>query len=362
MATLLDLSSRLTGQFPGLSSILAETFVQDAWAYIRGKRNWFFLSADSYFVCPTVVTTGTIAITQYLDTVTLDADASAALLAQVLASTAPTPGAVQPGITNLQIRFGQTSPSAGQIYSIIAADPTDPTAIVLTLNRVVVEATNPTSGYQVYRCYITPPAADFLKFESIVSMSYAMPIGLGYSSAQFDLWDPQRTSQGQAVYCGRYETGWVPDPVTQAVIPNPNINNGAPMYELWPAPTQGETFYTRYRRAGTDLPTLDDAPPDIVQGGLILTRAMYHDVYPYIRANQNNFPAFKGLPLTELSDRQKRDFDDMFMQARRADEEQNNQAVISRGHGLRTSGKNYFKGDGPLVADANWLQSHLVRF
>ena len=36
------------------------------------------------------------------------------------------------------IRFGPTSPNAGQIYNILAADITTPTAYVLTLDRVVL--------------------------------------------------------------------------------------------------------------------------------------------------------------------------------------------------------------------------------
>ena len=84
---LLDLVSELTGTVPGLSPILAEKYCQRAWQHIRNKRLWAFLSIDGAIVCPAVVSTGTVSITQFSATVALDATASAALLAQ------STPGA-----------------------------------------------------------------------------------------------------------------------------------------------------------------------------------------------------------------------------------------------------------------------------
>ena len=357
-STLLDLSSKLAGEFPGLDPILAEDYVQTAWQYIRGKRNWSFLTTDYAFVCPAAIITGTVDFAQYASVCTLSATASAAVIA---AGQVNPPSALAPGLDQLQIRFGPSSPAAGQIYSITSYDATNPTAIVLTLNRPIIETANATSPYQIYRCYVPPPFEDFQRWESVVDMVNAQPIALNMSSAYFDLRDPQRTSQGLAFMLGRYETTYVPDPVTGTVIPNSQVSAGTPLYELWPGPSQGQTFYCRVRRLGTDLTSIVDSPPATIMPDLVLTRARYKDVYPYLRVNLNNFPSFKGVPLTELYDRQVREFKDLFQTARRMDEDVAQQAVVSRGHGLRDSGRQYFKGDGPFPIDANFIQSHLIR-
>lgn len=351
---LLDLVAELTGTIPGLSPILAETYIQRAWETIRNKRLWAFLCIDGAVICPAVVSTGSISIVQYQSTVTLDATASAALLAQ------SSPGAT-PGITNLQIRFGATSPAMGQVYNIVAADITAPAAIVFTLDRIVQEATNATSTYQVYRCYVTPPVPDFLRWESVVDMANAIRPRLDYSSAFFDARDPQRSSQGLAYYVGRYAAAWIPNPVTQATSPNPNVEQGVTIYEMWPHPTQGQVFYVRFRRRGTDLTSILDSQPDAVPNSLIMARALSADAYPFVGANIANFPSFKGVAIGLLIQAKAREYEGLLQDAKRNDDETAMQSVLARGHGLRTRHNGAFKGDDQFPIDANYLQSHLVR-
>jgi len=353
---LLDLVSELTGTVPGLSPILAEKYVQRAWQSIRNKRLWSFLSIDGAIVCPAVVTTGFVSITQYSKTVTLDVAASAALLVQSSPLLTPTPG-----ITNQQIRFGATSPAQGQVYSIVAADITVPAAIVFTLDRVVQEATTATSTYQVYRCYVTPPIPDFHAWESVVDMANSVRPKLNYSSVYFDGMDPQRASQGLAYYLGRYAGAWIPDPVTGATSPNPNVEQGTMIYELWPHPTQGQVFYVRMRRRGTDLLSIADEQPAEIPDDLIISRALYADVYPFVGANVGNFPSFKSVPLGILIQAKRDEYLRLLQDARRNDDETAMQSVFNRGHGLR-SPRNVFKGDDQgFPVDSNYLQSHLVR-
>jgi hypothetical protein len=172
MAAFLDLVNELTGTLPGLSPLLARKYVNRALEAIYGERTWSFLQTDGVVVCPAMVTAGTVAITQYSATVTLDATASAALLAQTVVGATP-------GILTLQLRFG-SGPSLGGVYSIIACDATtDPTAIALTLDRVVQETTDADSTYQCYRCLVVPPISDFLKWESFVDNANAISITAG---------------------------------------------------------------------------------------------------------------------------------------------------------------------------------------
>lgn len=353
----LNLVSELTGRVAGLPPQLAELFVNRAWESIRDERLWSFLVFDGMVICPTQVTAGTAAITQWTTSVTLDAAASAALLPQTL------PGAV-PGLTNMAIRFGQTSPSAGQVYSIVAVDPTTPTALVLTLARPVVEATNPTSGYQVYRPYIIPPVADFLRWESVVDVANARTMTRGaitYTSADFDLRDPQRTSQGLAYYLGSYLGTYIPNVVTGTVLPNPNVAAGSPVYELWPHPTQGQSFYVRFRRRGVNFTSPIESQPAIISDNLIIQRALYEHVYPFAAANIGNFPALKGSNWAMLIATAKQFYDTELRDTKRQDDEQQLQSVWNRGHGLRRDYSG-FAGDVPFPVDSNFLQSHLVRF
>ena len=352
---LLDMVAELTGTVPGLSPILAEKYIQRAWEHIRNKRLWAFLSIDAAIVCPAVVQSGTVAITQYSSTIVLDATAGAALLSQNQLTSVP-------GLTNLQIRFGATSPAMGQVYNIVACAEAPPlTPVTLTLDRVVQEATDAAATFQVYRCYVTPPITDFLRWESIVDMANAIKPKLDFSSAYFDSMDPQRSSQGLAYFMGRYVGVWVPDPSTGATSPNPNVEQGSMLYELWPHPTNGQVFYTRIRRRGTDLLTIADSQPDAIPDDLIITRALYHDVYPFVGANVGNFPSFKGVGIGQLIATKRSDYEDLLQTAKRNDDETAQQSVLSRGHGLRTN-RHVFKGDNlGYPIDADYIQSHLIR-
>ena len=122
---------------------------------------------------------GTVAIVQFSDTVTADATASAALLAIQLPSPLD--------LTSMQIRFGGSGNTSfvGQVYQIIAVDSTTPTAVVLTLDRLVFQQTNATSGYQCYRCYIKPTVDDFLKWTALVDMTNGWRLRLNYTSENF---------------------------------------------------------------------------------------------------------------------------------------------------------------------------------
>ena len=353
----LELTSELSGMLPGLPPILAETYINRAWEKIRTERLWSFNVADGMVVCPTQVTTGTASITQYSDSVTLDAAGSAALLPQTLV------GAV-PGLTNMAIRFGAASPAIGQVYSIEAVDDTNPAALVLTLSRVVVEATNATSGLQCYRPYITPPVTDFLKWESLTDMVNAFSLTgdrLNKTSRYFDQRDPQRAAQGFAYFLGNYMGAYIPNVITGVVNSNPNVNPGSNIYELWPHPTSGQTFYARFRRSGQNFVNPGDAQPAIIPDDLIMQRALGWHAYPFAMANASSFPTFKGVNFQALILAAQASYRDTLEDTKRQDEEAAPQQVWNRGHGLR-GGRGDFKGMSDLIADANWLQSHLVRF
>jgi len=352
----LDLVAELTGMLPGLSPLLAQKYINRAWEEIRDARLWSFLTVEAAVVCPIVETTGAAAIVQYTDTVTLDAAASAVLLAQTL------PTAV-PGLTNMAIRFG-TVPAVGQVYSISDADASIPAAIVLTLSRLVVESTDAAASIQVYRPYITPPVPDFLKWESLVDMTNALTIAgdrLNKTSKYFDFRDPQRQAQGLAYFLGNFLGSYIPDPATGIVVPNPNVLAGSNTYELWPHPTSGQTFWAKFRRKGTDFTGPADTQPSMIPNNLIVQRALAWHAYPFAQANAANFPTFKGVNWMQLILDGKASYRDELRDTKRNDEEAAPQQVWNRGHGLRWSHDGAAGGDSGYPIDSNFLQSHLIR-
>lgn len=361
---LLNLVNELTGTIVGLSPQLARTYINRALTDIYDERKWSFLITDGLVVCPTQITAGAVSITQFSNQVTLDAAASAAVASQIAA------GAV-PGITNLSIRFGATSPAAGQVYNILVADDTAPAAVVLTLNRVVAEATNPAIGYQCYRPYVIPPSSDFLGWQSWNDMQNAIALTnrngrLTLTSAYFDARDPQRQAQGLAYFLGSYAGAFVSDPTTSppTIEPVGTAAAGSNLYELWPHPTSGQQWYVRYHRRGVNgLVAMTDSQPVGISDALILAKALYAHVYPFVMANLGNFPNLKGTPAgtwQALLVTKRVEYRDLLLEAKRTDDEAALQTVWNRGHGLR-DGYHDFKGVSAYPIDSNFLQSHLVR-
>lgn len=350
----LDLVGELTGTLPGLSPLLAEKYINRAYQKILSSRLWSFLLIDAAVVCPTQITSGAFSIVQFSASVTADATASAALLAQAQATT-------EPGLTNLQIRFGATSPAIGQVYNIVDVDVSVPAALVLTLDRMVMEATDTDSGYQCYRAYVTPPVPDFLAWQSWVDMVNAFPLRLNVSSSMFDLRDPQRQAQGLAYFVGSYAGAYIANPVTGAVTPNPNVEAGTNLYELWPHPVQGQTFYTRFRRRGVPFTSPEDTQPAVIPDELILARALGWHAYPFAQANVANFPSFKNANFPTLIRQAQAQYAGVLQDAKIEDDEAALQTVWSTGHGLR-QGVRDFKGISDFPIDSNFMQSHLIRF
>lgn len=337
MATLQTLAAELTGVLPGLSPILAESYISRAFQDICNARNWAWLDYDAAIVCPQAITAGLISITQFSNQVTASATASAALAIQ---------DASTPSLTSMAIRFSAPNNSS-QIYQIIAVDATAPAAIVLTLNRIVVEATNATASYQCYRPYITPTDNDFLKWSAVDDMVNGINVGLNYSSEYFNGRDPQRQAFGLAYYLGRYRGNDASSPA------------GGPMWEFWPGPTNGQVFYAQYQRRGTSTQWTDVAGelPVQISDQLILQRALTWYAYPFAKANIGHFPAMKSVDWNGLIVTGKQNYQTLLLDAKTQDDETSLKTVYNRGYtGLR---RNRFGGfSGPI--DARFMQSHAI--
>jgi hypothetical protein len=225
-------------------------------------------------------------------------------------------------------------------------DQTDPTAIILTLDRDVVEVTSATSGYQCYRCYIKPPIDDFLTWQSFTDMVNGWALKRNFTSSQLDIKDPQRQAQGMAYYLAAFKG----NPGTQP----------KPQYELWPHPTSGQTFYVRFKRSGEPLFFASDSQPPIIGDEVIIQRAYGWYAYPWAAVNVGRFPSLRGVGWVNLTLDAKAMYQGLLLDAKRQDEDQQSQDVMNRGHGLRNGRAFWNRGMRDFPVDAAFIQAHLL--
>jgi hypothetical protein len=335
-----SLSAELAGNLPGLSPLLAAKYINYAWRDVRDARLWSFFLKEDAVATPAQITSGTLAIVQFTNTVTADATASAAIAAIGTSVEIP--------YTYLSFRLGGSG-STSQIYNIVDVDSTVPTALVFTLDRVIMEATAAASGYICYRPYIIAPQADFLRWDAFVDMTNGWDLNKKCTSRDFDKSDPQRQAYGQAYNIGFSRSSDDVPPV--------------PVYELWPGPTEGQTFYVRYQIRGVDFSSPTDVQPYGIPDQLILQTALASYAYPWAQMNAGAFPRLAKVNWAQMIEQARQlihgkpgsNRPGLLQAAIRQDDNQATRSVLKRGHRLRARSLG-----APFPVDANFIQSHLV--
>lgn len=324
----IDYYSDLMGFVPKLSVELAKKLVNRARADIYGSRLWSFLIVESQLTAPALVNAGSATFTQYSTTVIGDAVASAAWT-----------GLFQPVITLRQIRAG-----GGPIYSITAADFTDPAAVVLTIDRPYQESTALTQ-YSIYRCYYTPldanqaPTADFLKWVSIFDPINGYALKLNYTQSWLNRVDPLRGDVGQPYRVVSYKTI--------------NDTNGDPIhyYELWPHPTFQIGYRAFYQRGGLDFRLTSDALPSELPTELLEVRARYR-AYEWAEANKGTHPELQktnwmAMRQALMNPRDQASYPALLAQAKKEDEERFQVNFVEKSY-----------PDFRFPIDSDFLQAH----
>lgn len=222
----------LEGEVPGTNDGLIRNKINEALGYIYDETDWSFQTDQSAFLTSAAVTTGTVTATVGSTTITCDTGASAALLPLNTAGT----------LTKMQFRN-----PAYSLYSIVSANVSVPTAIVLTLDRVWME---PVSGaglqYMVYQAYFPVPVQDFRKFIEIRDTTNEAAVS-AVKIGQTDLAaiDPTRLQFGPAV--PTYFVPWGIDRRTGS----PTLNYM--LYEIWPHVLADNAYTFTYKRRGSLL-------------------------------------------------------------------------------------------------------------
>ncbi len=326
--TLADLANEVTGVLPGIPSPLALTYLQRAYTDVCRERLWNWLVTQTAIVCPPLLSTGTVSVTQFSDIITFDAVAEA-FLAPYLA-----PGELM--LTTLAFRTYGTGVTGGGLYRMVEVVSTGP--LVVRLDRTIQSTTAAGIAYQIYRAYIQMPA-DFLRWESFDDYQNGYAITkdrLMRSTVEFDRRDPQRQSFGLAYFLGWYKA----------------LSTGEQLYELWPASIQGQTFVISYRRRGAKLAKTETLPQAFPEA-LLLNRVMGWYVYPWAQTNRGRVPTLAKTDFTNAITLEQHNYKENLITAKKDDDETGLQTVYSRGRG----------GNGPVSqgpADAKFWQSHPI--
>ena len=169
-------------------------------------------------------------------------------------------------------------------------------------------------------------------------MANADPLCLDRTSVYFDQMDPQRGSQGLASYVGAWQ----------------NNSAGLNLYEFWPGPTSGQSFYVQYMRRGADLSSTV-TQPDVIPDSLIMDRALAYHAYPWAQVNAGHFPAMTKVNWGQAIGEARARYLEGFRDVKRTDDEIRLTSILNRGHYLRSRGD-----DAGYPLDASYIQSHLV--
>lgn len=249
------IANELVGDYPGLSLLVARNLVNKAWRDICDEGLWSWLSAETALYVPNQLVDGLATVTLGSTAVVGDATAAAAWIAVALAN----PPLASPNLgQGRQFRLGLGNP----VYNIVAFDGVN----TLTLDRTYGEPSAAGQPYQIYRSYYAPPSSDFLRYFSITNYQQAYSIvgkWLTFNQEQLNRMDPQRGAQGDAYVLSAYRTA----------------ADGSPVHELWPTPTNTNSYIAIYQKRGVDLTPAGVVPavdiPVTLSKTLLKSRADY---------------------------------------------------------------------------------------
>lgn len=252
---LIDMTSELTELVPGMSRIRARTLINRAWKIVQDSSLWSFQLGQGGFSTPTVTTAGTFSCTLGLSTVTGDATASAAWLALPF-YWSPT--------------FQQIRAQGYSIYSVIAINATNPSAVVLTLDRPFVDPLPKFTGvgYQMFQAYIPAPKL-FKRWLTIADMFDCWVLDFWTSRRTIDLSDPTRLSTSNptmALGLGTDKRG--------AGTPNQSATYGQQLFELYPNPQSQISYQTYYVAEAPYLMANTDTLPYPIDEEVVVQKAL----------------------------------------------------------------------------------------
>lgn len=286
----LQMSNKLKLYVASLPIEHAKDLVNQAWRdVLDSSSTWTFNRTDTVLITPALVSAGTAAIVQGTTTITLDAVARAALNAAPDLALIPA--------SERQFRIA----TATSIYNITAYNSGTG---VLTLDRIVVENSNPASTYQIFKSLYAPPSSDFLQWTTLIDVKFGFNLDVLHNRDEVDWRDPQRTFSNQPYWLAAYKAR----------------SDGLMLYEMWPYPTDYRIYPAAYQKRGVDFAAATDSPPPNIPSHLLLDRARFY-AYEWAEANKGSIKELQATDWKLLKAQVNAQYQDTLKRVRRQDEE-----------------------------------------
>lgn len=248
---------RMLLEIPGLASSYAKTLIQESQGYIQDSQMWSWQLGTSGWLTPGLlfpggpgVSTGTVTVVPFTNTVIADAAATAAWAAYM----------GRPLLTECQFRSPFYS-----LYSIIGYDTTTNAPFAtLTLDRPWMEPAGVGRSYMIYQAYFPAPVSDFQRFLNARDTTNNAVMDY-WTKSQKDLAfeDPERTIFDLPNYIVPYQVDRRPGSSTY----------GNMLYELWPHPLSQLPYTYMFLRRGELVSQPDDILPYPLTEEVVLWRA-----------------------------------------------------------------------------------------
>lgn len=304
-----DYAGELESAIPRLSYPQAIKIVSRAWRNIIDMRlwSWNFVEQAQFFV-PAMISAGSITTTFNSTTIQADATAKAALNAVVLGN----PQLASPVLgVGYQIRIASVPQNTtnGPLYNIVAYNNTTG---VITIDRPYGEGSITGQQYQAYKAYYVPTnipnGARILRMDSITNVNSGYTIRgskLYKSQAQLNAIDPQRGAQGDAYICSPL-----------------SINSlGQGVVELYPHPTNQNTYISRIMIQYADITFNTDLPPVAYDlPGMLMFRAKTL-AGEWALGNVSTYPELQGTNWVAYIQFNNQEFKDTRIQCIKQDDE-----------------------------------------
>ncbi len=291
-----DIYSEVRGSVPKMPNDFARTLSNRALLDIYRQSLWSCLMGEANWTTPALLTGGTVSTVQGTNTVTFDATASAGITAIGLGPV-PTP------ITQRQFRIG-----VGTIYNIWAMDDSNPSAVVLTLDRLYQEPTASGQPYFIEQIYYPAPAKDFFYWLGLRDMMTPSWLNTSRTRDYLDKRDVQRQFFGPSDICVPYQLDMNPASPTY----------GWMLFELNPVPSYVLVYQLYFVRRGLPLVNDTDTVPFCIGEDCVIERSKVF-AYEWAEANKGDVPRGTGSDYRFLIQNSKAEYKRLYSDYRRQD-------------------------------------------
>lgn len=322
MGSLAQFASELKVWMPQIDPLACPTLVARAWQDIRKAREWSFLKQTGCVFAPSIITTGTVRVTQFSTQIVADATAAPFWNAVAITQAPAYP------LTLRQFRV-----TGGPVYNIIGWDGTN----TATLDRPYAETSASGGSYQIYMPYWPAPAVDFSRWLSVTDQINAYRFkykNLFRTQQELDKFDPNRTDYSLPICLAAHD-----------YVTVPGDSQARPRYEAWPGPVQQIGYVVVYQIEGDSVGLTGNIPRQ-VPDQVVMARARHYA--HQVVAQQPNVDVKTKMYHLQQARVSDAEYFDLLNRACRTDNSLFDSQLVQENIGWTLN--------GPL--DSNWAQSH----